>query len=161
LHSGAVGGVETSANAGFTNAPPSAEDTNLLNLMNGGLAFGNGVPLTLTITAAPDTSYRIDTLISLLGYNNDDGRTVTVGYNGGSVADTIAFTNSNSIYDVEDIVQSNSQGTIVVDYNGSEGPFYSGLVVSAVPEPSTYAMMFAGLAFLGFRLRRKSAPFQA
>jgi hypothetical protein len=163
LRSGGVGGIETSANAGFTNATPSTEDTNLLNLMNGGLNFNGSGPLTLTINnLAPNTSYRIDSLISLLGY--DGGRTDTVAYNGGPVSATITFANNDfgthAIYDVEDTVLSSNTGSILVTYNGSEGPFYSALVVSEIPEPSTYAMLLGGAAFLGFLMRRKHARLQ-
>jgi len=160
LVSGAVGGPDTATNAGFTNATPSTEDTNLLNLVNAGLNFSS-TPLTLTIQVAPDTTYRIDSIISLLGY--DGGRTDTVAYNGGPVADTITFPATDAgihaIYDVEDEVTSNDQGTIQVTYDGSQGPFYSALVVSTVPEPSTWAMLAAGMAFLGFRIRRRNNGF--
>jgi choice-of-anchor A domain-containing protein len=35
---------------------------------------------------------------------------------------------------------------------------YQPAIVTAVPEPETYAMMFAGLALLGFMQRRKAKP---
>lgn len=38
---------------------------------------------------------------------------------------------------------------------GAEGPALDNVVVTAVPEPETYAMMLAGLGLLGFAARRK------
>ena len=41
--------------------------------------------------------------------------------------------------------------TLLGQYNGT----LSGLTISVVPEPGTYALMLAGLAFVGFRLNRR------
>lgn len=152
-------------NAGFTNAVNTTEDNNLLALMNAGLDFSsNSDPVALTLTISnltPNTNYQFDTLISLLGFPG--ARTGTVAYNGGAVADTITYPSPNSIginniYDVRDTVESNGSGQIVVDYSGNQGPFYSALVVSNIPEPSTYAMALGGLGMLlglqKFRRRR-------
>ena len=156
---------DTSANTGFTNASPTTEDNNLLNLMNAGITYST-TPLTLTINnLTPFTSYKIDSFLSLLGYT---GRTDSVSYNGGAITQSVTFANddvgSHSIYVLEDTVEADSLGSIQVTYSGSDdGPFYNAMVVSTIsptiPEPSTYALLLAGLAFLGFCLRRKSARF--
>jgi len=157
--------LDTSANTGFTHGTPTTQDSNLLALMNAGLNFSSqATPAALTLTInnlAPNTNYRIDSLISLLGYSSA-ARTDSVAYNGGAVSDTISYpappTGVHNIYDMENTVQSNGSGQIVVDYSGSGGPFYSALVVSSivtVPEPSTLAMMLGGLGlFIALRLRR-------
>jgi hypothetical protein len=154
------GGPDTAVNSGFTNpGSPSAQDVNLLNLVNAGLVF-NGVSASINLTVSnltPNTSYRIDSIISLDGW--PDGRTDTMTYNG-AASDTITFTSgtNHNIYDVGHNVLANSLGQIQLTYSGSEGGYYSGLVVSNVgdvPEPSTWAMMLAGIAFLGFCMCRK------
>jgi hypothetical protein len=48
--------------------------------------------------------------------------------------------------------------------SGADSPYSSylgGVSFAEAPEPSTWALMFAGIAFLGFRLRNKASRFQA
>jgi hypothetical protein len=155
-----VGNV-TASTAGFTNASsPTTEDTNLLSLFNAGGDF-NTQYMTYTISnLAPATSYRVDTLASVLGYNGN--RSYTVSYNGGLVSGTLVPASSTYLYAFKDIVNSTGAGEIVVTYQNltGDGPTVSGLVVSAVPEPSTCVMALAGLACGGysmFRRRKKQA----
>jgi hypothetical protein len=161
-------GGDTATNAGFTNASsPTPEDDNLLNLVNAGLDFsGNGPPGTTSITLTINNltggdSYRIDSIISLLGF--PASRDVTIAYNGSATpTDDLVLGSGDTfnIYDEQNIVEAAPDGTIQVTYSGSDGGFYSGFVVSAVPEPSTWALMLPGIGFLGFYLRRKSDAFR-
>jgi hypothetical protein len=112
--------------------------------------------MTYTVSnLTPNTSYRVDTLASVLGYN--DNRSYTVSYNGGLVSGTLVPASSTYLYAFKDIVNSTGAGEIVVTYQNltGDGPTVSGLVVSAVPEPSTCAMALAGLACGGYSLWRR------
>ena len=151
-------GTLTASSAGLTNAgSPSTEDNNLLSLFNAGGDF-NTQYMTYTVSnLSPNTSYRVDTLASVLGYNVP--RSYTVSYNGGFVSGTLVPASSTYLYAFKDIVNSTGAGEIVVTYQNltGDGPSVSGLVVSTVPEPSTCAMALAGLACGGYSLfhRRK------
>ena len=151
-------GADTSSNAGFTNVSPSAEDTNLLNLMNAGLAYdasssANDMSVTITgLTAG--SSYRVDNIVSLVGIS---GRPDQVSYDGASAvqADTLASPTSNGIYDIYDTVTADSNGKIVVDFTGPNGPFYNAVVVSSVPEPAALGLFaIGGMCLLLLKRRR-------
>ncbi len=138
---------DTSSNAGFTNISPSAEDTNLLNLVNAGMAYdaSNGVDnMSVTITGLTvGSSYRVDNIISLVGIS---GRPDQVSYDGATpvAADTISSASPNGIYDIYDTVSADSNGEIVVDFTGPSGPFYNAVVVSSVPEPAMLGLVALG-----------------
>ncbi len=139
--------ADTSSNAGFTNVSPSAEDTNILNLVNAGQAYdasnsANDMSVTITgLTAG--SSYRVDNIVSLVGSSS---RPDQVSYDGAPAvqADTLANPTSNGIYDIYDTVSADSNGTIVVDYTGPNGPFYNAVIVSSVPEPATLGLVAIG-----------------
>jgi hypothetical protein len=71
---------------------------------------------------------------------------------------TLTFTTGNTPFDLGESVH-----LLLSSYNGDNGNSVNPVVfdnvrmLESVPEPSTYAMMLAGLAFLGFCVRRKSA----
>ena len=150
--------ADTSSNAGFTNVSPSAEDTNLLNLMNAGLAYdasssANDMSVTITgLTAG--SSYRVDNIVSLVGIS---GRPDQVSYDGASAvqADTLSSASPNGIYDIYDTVSADSNGKIVVDFSGPSGPFYNAVVVSSVPEPASLELVaIGGMGLLLLKRRR-------
>lgn len=164
---GENGSGDNASNAGFTNSTPDANDTALLNLVNNGLAFNSSTaPNAMTAVISnltANTNYRIDNIISLLGYTGS--RTDEVSYNGGTPtsADTITYgatpaANANYIYDVYDVVNSGANGTITVDYSGTgQGPFYSALIVSSVPEPASAGLLAIGAVGLLLLKRRRTA----
>ncbi len=150
--------ADTSSNAGFTNGSPSAEDTNLLNLVNAGMAFdSNGGVDNMSVTITGLTAggnYRVDNIVSLVGAPS---RPDQVSYDGASAvqADTLASPTSNGIYDIYDTVTADNNGNIVVDYTGSSGPFYNAVVVSSVPEPATLGLFaIGGMCLLLLKRRR-------
>jgi len=153
---------DTAANAGFTNVvSPTTEDNNLLALMNAGLSYNSGNPTDVTISGlTANTPYVVDSITSLLGYMPD--RSLDVGYNGNAplLADSDPDIGENGIFDIQDTVMSNASGAITINYTSNSAPFFNAIVISDVPEPSTWAMMLAGVVFFGFWMRRKSSKFQ-
>jgi hypothetical protein len=143
-----------SGNAGFTDTSNTTQDTNLLDLVNAGLDYKSA---TVTVNGlSPNSTYQVDSIISLIGYGAG-GRTDAVAYNGGTptASDTITFNNTNYIYAVQDMVASTASGTITIDYSGSQGPFYSAIVVSSVPDPTTIGLLGVGTMGLLLLLKKR------
>jgi hypothetical protein len=75
-----------------------------------------------------------------------------------------SYLNSGAFY-VTDTFTANAAGTAFLVFNNSPGTAYELLDaaqirdITNVPEPTTYAMMFAGLALVAFWVRRRSAIF--
>jgi len=162
-------GALNAGSAGFSDpGSPSTQDDNLLSLINAG-AYFNSEYLTFTVSdLAPNTSYRIDTLSSNLGFSTP--RSFTVSYNGGSVADTLAISGAetNYIYAIQDVVSSTGAGAIFIRYDKltGDGPTINALVVSAltssVPEidpagfGSVAALLTGAFGLIEQRRRRRS-----
>jgi hypothetical protein len=74
-----------------------------------------------------------------------DARTLSLGFNP-------ALTNFGGLVDVSatEVFDSGSRFTF--------GAFAIGLPVAAIPEPSTYALMLAGLGLVGFVAHRRRKP---
>ena len=105
--------------------------------------YDGAADISLTLGGQPTTLYT-NTVLPQIANGNDLGSgdnlgelTVTVQ---GSIGEVLGFT----------AVPNNS------DVGGSGHIGLQAVTIDAIPEPSTYAMMFAGLAFLGFRLRGRS-----
>ena len=73
----------------------------------------------------------------------------------------LAFDSSGNLYAANYFGQSiskfDSAGTLLMNWSTAAGPRF--LALQPVPEPSTYAMAFAGLGFTGYSMfrRRKRA----
>jgi hypothetical protein len=148
---------------GLTGSPETTDDNELASVVDAGFYYNNGNTISVEFTnVAPLTFYTVDTIDSLLG--DAGGRTEFVGYNSdttGTEADLGSTDSSyaNEIYDIHTTsVESTAGGTLTVNYiKDSDGPYVNAIVVSAeTPEPSTYALMLAGLGMLALvtRLRR-------
>ena len=81
----------------------------------------------------------------------------------GSVSDSVLITDANTSTSVAYFekfhITGASAGDVIQIGTGSISPFSSylgGVSFEEAPEPSTWALMLAGVAFLGFRLRRRS-----
>ena len=153
-------GTETASQAGFTNgANPDANDIGLLNLVNAGFDFNGNTPDTFTFSGLANyTDYTVDSFLSLI--NEAGGRTENVAYNSNLTASDTPDLSQTDVVAVEDTVESTSSGTLTVHFEeGSDGAIENAIVISAAtPEPSTYALMLAGLGMLAgvLRLRQRN-----
>jgi hypothetical protein len=146
----------------FTGAPPlnfggsetSGNDLTLATMLNQGSWDGiNATPLAFTFTGlTPNASYRFDLLQSLIHYGQREqaivvnGSLVTlVQVNPFVPLNTSFVTTADGIGEIDLLVIQS--GT----YGGSgtqDGAVLNALVLSTVPEPATYAVLF-GLGALG------------
>ncbi|GGY05871.1 hypothetical protein GCM10007386_40670 [Pseudoduganella dura] len=104
-------------------------------------------------------TYGTDT-VTLLYENSFDSSDATVNFLNGSDDDVTINTSSFA----EELTAGTTYVFVVTGYNNTDFGKYSvtiegpGLAsVSAVPEPSTYAMLGLGLAAVGFTARRRKA----
>lgn len=65
--------------------------------------------------------------------------------------------NSANFWEWTGVLAGNDVYFVNVDANITNKSYLGGLSVSPVPEPETYALMLAGLAALGFMVRRRKA----
>ena len=152
--------AETPTSAGFTNpTTPSANDTALINVVNSGLLYAAGTAsVTFTIKGlTAGTSYNLNFLTCATGYG---ARSEVVSING-AAGDLINITNVNAIYDTTDIGVASGTGTItaVLSEGGTgtqDGDFTNAVIVTTVPEPSTWATVAVatGLLAMAIRLRK-------
>ncbi len=157
----AASSVDTFANAGFIGSA-TTEDNNLLTLANAGLAFKGG-DNTFIATASGLTAgstYRVDLISSALGYDAN-ARDTQVSLNGSAVTNTMnnVAGSGHWIWEWNDTAVANGSGQIVMTFTRgavASGPLVNAILVSAVPEPSTYAMMLGGLGLLIVLRRFKS-----
>ena len=133
---------------------------------SGQISFSPNVTFTAIATALPDKAYSM-TLIgnasnvaaALLGPGDEIFGTAILDY-GSSATFTFSFRGDLILGDIGDNSVTNMgfvSGPIDLTLSGYGGIFALG---GAVPEPSTWAMMlagFAGLGFLGWRRSRKTA----
>jgi hypothetical protein len=144
----------------FGGGETSADDLALAGLINEG-AFAIGTPLLFTFSGlTPHAAYRFDLLQSTLGYSgreqailvNDDLVTLV------SLAPGVAYNTAFS-------TTADGDGGIVLSlaasagYGGTgyqDGEVLNALVLTAVPEPATYAVLL-GLIALGVAWRRNGS----
>lgn len=165
----AASSADTATTASFTNpGSPSTEDTNLLALVNAGLAF-NGTTFTATASGLTiGNTYRVDLISSSLGYT---GRDPEVSLNGDTATftmDTAHAASNHLIWDWNDtaVAVDNGFGIGKIDMvftkgTVAQGPLVNAILVSDIPEPSTYAMALGGFGmFLGLqRIRSRRSRF--
>ncbi|MDD5262772.1 MAG: PEP-CTERM sorting domain-containing protein [Methylacidiphilales bacterium] len=146
--------ADTFANAGFIGSATS-EDNNLLTLANAGLAFKGG-DNTFIATASGLTAgntYRVDLISSALGYDAN-ARDTQVSLNGDTATNTMNNVGGSGhwIWEWNDTAVANGSGQIIMTFTRgpivASGPLVNAILVSAVPEPSTYAMLLGGLGIL-------------
>jgi hypothetical protein len=151
LSGNGMGGVD---GTNTFSGPHTTNDTNLLSLINTGVAYGSGDPMVpsknfihVEITGlTPNGLYTVDSLVSALGYGNhgdqalNSGRQMTVTYTGattytdnpiilngnGMAGDTLY----NGIYD--------DRGTVLADSSGDITLNYVGIPNGSLPTPMGY-----------------------
>lgn len=102
---------------------------------------GENVALATAVSADVNSAYTVPEVLSYANQFN-------VGNDFGVTASMVYFTSSSE--ESTAIVQSSVLGT-VAHFDGNT------VTITAVPEPSTYAMLAAGLAAVGFVARRRKA----
>jgi hypothetical protein len=142
---------------------------------NGPIIGGNSVDLNGISQGAVSQTFHADAGIYNLGFylsGNPDGQpeqkhvAVSITPPGGSTAFTYLATldsNHNLNYEFHSLGFTSIGGDYTVTFAsldaGSYGGVLGGVTVSAVPEPSTWAMMILGFAGVGFiAYRRKLKP---
>lgn len=147
-------GVFGNANTDFSGG--TAEEQALNNLAKEiffTVKITNGVDGTINIAGLQaGTSYHLDLLQTIGGYAS---RTQDILLNG-TVVDTVALTqNSGDVWNTSVTGVADIDGRIVLgfDCTTGDGPVFSTLVVSSVPEPS--ALLLGGLGALGLLRRRR------
>ena len=73
---------------------------------------------------------------------------------------SVSFPNYSGGYSTGEFVATSTSFSFTyggIDNNAGHAGFVDDVLVRTVPEPSTYALMIGGLAFLGFCVRRKAA----
>ena len=153
--------AETPTSAGFTNpTTPSANDTALINIVNSGLLYAAGTAsVTFTISGLKaGTSYNLNFLTCATGYGV---RSEVVAING-AAGDLINITNVNAVYDTTDTAVASGTGTITAVFSEGgtgtqDGDFTNSVIVTTVPEPSTWATVAAATCLLVVTLRCRAA----
>ena len=119
-----------------------------------GLTNGKSYTLTFWLSGNPDGSPTTKSVDVSIGSVVNDNFTYTIGTN----------THANMMYAMESVTftasASNTLSFASQDVGTPFGPVIGGVSIPTVPEASTWAMMlagFAGLGFLGLRARRGSA----
>lgn len=145
---------------GYADAVSSGDGNQWLDL-NPGTEAGTGMSQDITLTAG--TQYKF----SFLYDGGGGGSTTQIAYSLGSLLSGKVLTGSMDVYDGTPWRTFSTNFTPTI--SGTEtlnfmpnGAYSGGFIdavqisqVSAVPEPSTYAMMLAGLGLLGFAQRRR------
>lgn len=146
----------------FQGTATTADDYALSGLIgNGGWDGGGSAPLTFTFTGlAANASYRFDLIQSVLGYQT---REQAIVVNGSFV--TLVNLESYKAYNTTFLTTADSNGEISLlmvrsgGYGGfgtQDGAVLGALVLTAVPEPATYAVLF-GLVALGLVAWRRQS----
>ena len=81
---------------------------------------------------------------------------MSIGTVGSSLGVVQTVTGANAVSQVTNTIYSNANGISTFTLT-SNGQLAYSAAVAAVPEPETYAMLLAGLGFMGFVARRKQA----
>ena len=120
----------------------------------------NATPGTLSTSIATDGSSVYTATFSLAG-NQRDGVTdsVTVLFGGSHLVVPVSAYSSFATYSISTTSTASSLTLSFTNDRGDNiGPLLDNVnVVSGVPEPSSLALMFSGLAALGFAARRRRA----
>jgi hypothetical protein len=119
-----------------------------------------GDSLSQSFASVIGQAYKLDFLLS--GYNNAPNAHLGVAVNGASLGN---FTGTGLLYIPYTLFFTGTAATTTLSFanlgptlgspSGSSYPHLDNVSVTAVPEPSTYVLMLAGLGFVGFVARRR------
>ncbi len=116
----------------------------------GGATADDGVALTVEsdLTAYPGN---FGSKLGGVGYSTTGGIDETLAL---YVLSSTTTTSNQNAGRFAELTSADGQSIVAKVYAADDGMYHLQLAVAAVPEPSTYAMLLAGLGMLGFAARR-------
>jgi len=140
-----------------TNPASLAAAADLL-VVNGNLTINPGAILTLTdLASSPNPFVNYTTIFALINYSGTWNSGLFT-YNGTELTDGARFFVGSQEWQID---YNRTSATGLDNFTGDYLPSSSFVAITAVPEPSTWAMAFAGLACGGLMIRRRRAPRRA
>lgn len=120
-------------------------------------SVGPGGQTAGSLTASFTKDEKKDVYISSFNIYTDGGRLVYTGVNMAGASNQPQFTDTWVLPDNAMLSSGSYNLQVTGQVLGSKGGSYGGdLLLTAVPEPETYAMMIGGLALVGFMTRRRA-----
>jgi len=132
----------------------SASYGDSFNALASGTTFDDGFTFSITATSAADSSLTTSIPTKAKGLDITLFQVVKYDVSTGNILATYASTGSNL---TATLGSGNYYLEVGGTVTGTKGGSFGGnldVVVAAVPEPETYAMLFAGLGLMGFMVRR-------
>jgi autotransporter-associated beta strand protein len=140
-----------------TNPASLAAAADLL-VVNGNLTINPGAILTLTdLASSPNPFVNYTTIFALINYSGTWNSGLFT-YNGTELTDGARFFVGSQEWQID---YNRTSATGLDNFTGDYLPSSSFVAITAVPEPSTWAMALAGLACGGLMIRRRRAPRRA
>jgi autotransporter-associated beta strand protein len=122
-----------------------------LLVVSGSLTIGAGSLITFADLAGSPSSFADGTIFALINYSGAWNNGLFT-YNGTALADGSRFFVGSQEWEID---YNRTSSTGLDNFTGDYRPSSSFVAITAVPEPSTWAMALAGLACGGYVVRRR------